>query len=208
MCVNIIPSVIPMVLPNITLLRTTMAILLRVSSHALVHRTCNLQCGSNPRLRYWSFSSSHKPKQTLRPTGISCAVKNTVMLGRGKDKSRHGCDTFSEGVRVTHQCCVAVSWWKNENSMIPFFHWLSVLSFDTLMESFLQGRVEPCETSKHFLSIMGSSLKFLLNSAFSNFEIHLQTFAFAPNTILAVDVCLCGMDCLLFGYPFLLAGIN
>lgn len=77
-----------MILPNITILRTTVAILLRVSSHTLVHLTCNLQCGSNPRLHYWSLSRSHKPKQTLRLTGISCAVKNTVMLGRGKDKSR------------------------------------------------------------------------------------------------------------------------
>lgn len=142
MSVNIIPGVIPMILPNITLLRTTMAVLLRVSSHTLVHWTCNLQCGSNPRVHYWSFSRSHKPKQTLRLTGISCAVKNTVMLGRGKDKSRHGYDSASGEVGVTHQCPVLCCWimmkkWKLSDL---FFHWLSVLSFDTLMESFLQGR--------------------------------------------------------------------
>lgn len=142
MCVNIIPSVILMILPNITILRTTVAILLRASSHTLVHLACNLQCGSNPRLHYWSLSRSHKPNQTLRLTGISCAVKNTVILGRGKDKSRHGCDTSSGGVRVTHQCSVLCCCIMMEKMKLGdlFFHWLSVLSFDTLMESFLQGR--------------------------------------------------------------------
>lgn len=93
------------------------------------------------------------------------------------------------------------------NASDELFHWLSVLLFDTLMERFLEGRggVEPCETSKHFLSIVGSSVKLLLNSAFSNFVIHLQTFAFAPNTILAVDVCLC-LWCGLF-HCFLLSGL-
>lgn len=97
MCVNIIPGMIPKILPNMTILRTTLAILFRVSSHTLVHLTCNLQCGSNPRLHYWSLSRSHKPEQTLRLTGINYSVRSPVILGKGKDKSRHGCDTSSAG---------------------------------------------------------------------------------------------------------------
>lgn len=58
---------------------------------------------------------------------------------------------------------------------------------------FWRGGVEPSETSEHFLSVVGSSVRLLLKSAFSNFVIHLQTFALAPNTILVVDVC--GVGC-------------
>lgn len=96
--------------------------------------------------------------------------------------------------------------------LISFFHWLSVLPFDTLMERFLERRAEPCETSMFFLSTVGSRVKLLLNSAFSNFVIHLQTFAFAPNTILAVDVCLClCVGCFIaccLSCPSLLSGRN